>query len=421
MNANTLVFLLEKYAFVIVVLFCFGFFAPDLTPKAGMMANDSASVTEKMSGSNLKKQVFWLFLFSFFMWRFLQHNIFTKHKLHMLGILIFMSGGLALISSLWSEYPALTIKRAFFQVVFCFTVVNSFYFAHKHDVVEKSLFLGGTLIVGLIAFTILTGVAFQSGGNLAGFSAGKNLLGQNLVVFIALLVLQIKLFGQRLPYTHWLIAVLFLFLLLTVSKTSISLVIFFLLIGHTHLFITKSVTNTVFALSLITFIFIPPLSYYLGDYIHVGLYLEPDAITGRGIIWDTLYYDLQYFSKLLFGYGYGAYFSNGTVPHFFDDDWSFLKHITSPHNGYLDILIQYGIAFSLVLVPCLYKLTSGIKHSWLSAAFLIPVVYNLTESAFLRDQSMMWCLAVILLSYVVIMKEENIKIKQIEDLNELHT
>jgi len=154
---------------------------------------------------------------------------------------------------------------------------------------------------------------------------------------------------------------------------------------------------------------LPSLSYYLGEYTHAGLYLDPDAITGRGIIWDTLYYDLQYFSKLLFGYGYGAYFSNGTIPHFFDDDWSFLRHISSSHNGYLDMLLQYGIALSLVIIPCLYKLTSGIKHSWLSAAFILPVVYNLTESAFLRDQSIMWCFAVILMCYVVIMKEEDIK------------
>jgi hypothetical protein len=352
------------------------------------------------------------------MWRLFQHNILTSMTWKMLYVLLFTTGGIALVTGLWSEYPLLTIKRALFQVVFCFSVVTAFYFSFKHQVLEKSLYLGGILIVCMILLSVVMGVAFSSDGNLAAFTKGKNLLGQNLIVLIALLFLQIKLFGQRLPHTHWVLGILLLLLLLTVSKTSIVLLILFILIGHSNLFITKVLTNTVFAASFMLFIFIPPISYFLGEYVHVGLYLEPNAITGRGIIWNTLYHDLEYFSKLLVGYGYGVYFSNGTIPHFFDNDWSFLKHIASSHNGYLDILIQYGLVFSLPLIIFLYKLSAGIKHCWLSAAFIIPVVYNLTESAFLRDQSMMWLFTVILFSYVAIINDEYSLKHNTDNLNE---
>lgn len=407
MFITNIVTFFEKYSFVIIVLFCFGFFGANLMPKVAMTANDATAFSEQISGSNSTKQIFWLSMFAFLTWRGFAQRIFTVDRWNMLLMLTAMAGGIALISVLWSDYPLLTFKRSFFQIIFCFSLVSSFYLAKEHDVIERSLFWGGALIVSLILLTILMGVAFVPSGNLAGFTKGKNVLGQNLVVFIALLFLQIKLFGQRLPYTKWLIGVMFFFLLLTISKTSIALLVIFYLIGLSNILIVKLIKNTAFLIAISIFIFIPALSYYLGDYIHAGLYLDPTAITGRGIIWDTLYYDLEYFSQILLGYGYGAYFSNGTIPYFFDDNWSFLKHIASSHNGYLDVLLQYGLIFSLPIVLFLYKLTAGIKHHWLAAAFIIPIVYNITESTFLRDQSMMWCFTVILFAYVVILKEHH--------------
>ncbi len=416
-SISNLVYWFEKYSFVIIVLFCFGFFSPSLSPKLAMMANDALATAEKISGSNAKKQIFWLAMFGFFIWRLFQNNIFTPNKWRTLCLLIIMSGGLALVSALWSDYTSLTIKRAIFQVIFCFSAVSAFYFAKRHGTIEISLFWGGALIIGLIAYSVVIGAGY-SAGSLAGFTRGKNLLGQNLLVFIALLVLQIKLYGQRLQYTHILIAVLSVLLLLTISKTSILLLIIFILVGYSSLFLSKVICNFAFIVLLMCFIFIPSFSYFLGDYIHAGQYLEPDAITGRGIIWDTLYYDLEYFSKFLFGYGYGAYFSNGSIPYFFDDDWSFLKHIASAHSGYIDVLIQYGVIFSTAVIVCIYKLSSGVKNVWLSSAFIIPVIYNFSESTFLRDQSMMWLFAIILFSYVAILKDEYLSKKYTEHNNE---
>lgn len=405
-NISRVVIWFEKNSFVIIVLFCIGFFSPNLIPKLAMMDNDALNFAESISGSNLKKQLFWIFFFFFFVWRSFSQKIYTSINWNMLCILLFMSGGVALISALWSEYPLLTIKRSFFQLLFCFTVVSSVIFAHKHDNIEKSLFFGGTSVFVLICFTILTGVGFSGNSALAGFTKGKNLLGQNLLVLISLLLIQIKLFTQRLPYTQWLIIALSVFLLLTTSKTSIALLFIFIFIGHTSISFSRLVNNMTFFVLIVLFIFIPSISFFLGDYIHAGLYLDPSAITGRGVIWDTLYFDLSFFKKLLLGYGYGVFFSNGTIPYFFDDDWSFLKHIASAHSGYIDILIQYGVLFSSIVILCVYKMSSDVKNCWLSAAFIIPIIYNFTESTFLRDQSMMWLFTIILFTYVAIIKEQ---------------
>jgi exopolysaccharide production protein ExoQ len=412
MTINNVIYWFEKYSFIIILLYCCGFFFPNLSPKTSIMANDAIAIAEMTSSGNITKQLFWLSFFIFFTWRFFEHNIFTEDAWKMLGVLLFMTGGLALVSVLWSEYPQLTLKRSFFQIVFCFSIVSSFYYAKKHEVIEYSLNLGAMLIVGMILMSIILGVAFSSGGSLAAFTNSKNVLGQNLITVIALMFLQIKLFGQSFSKTKWLIAILCLFLLLTVSKTSIALLLIFILLGYSNLFLAKLLTSVFFVSACTIFIFTPVISYYLGEYIHIGLYLDSSAITGRGIIWDTLYEELIYFSKLLMGHGYGAYFGNGTVPYFFDNEWSFLKHIASSHNGYIDMLIQYGIALSLPIVFCLYALTSKIKHCWLSAAFIIPIVYNLTESTFLKDQSIIWFFTVVLFSYVVIMNHESLSSRQ---------
>ena len=102
MVLNYLVYTLEKYGFIIIVLFCFGFFAPNLIPKLSMMTNDASAVAEKISGSNIVKQVFWLSIFTFYMWRLLSSNILTVMKWEMLLVLLFAAGGLALISIFWS-------------------------------------------------------------------------------------------------------------------------------------------------------------------------------------------------------------------------------------------------------------------------------------------------------------------------------
>lgn len=405
MNITRIVYFFEKYSFIIIILFTIGIFTPHLTPKMGLMDNDSFSVTKSLSGGNFVKQLLWLSLFVFLSWRSFQQKIYTHIKWGMLCTLLFMVGGLALISALWSLYPLLTIKRALFQVILCFCVVTSFFFAKNHNSLEVSLVWGACLIIGMTLVSIVLGVGF-SGGSLAGFTKGKNLLGQSLLVYTALMYLQIKLFSQHLRHTRKLIVVLTILLIFTMSKTSIILLFLFFILGHTNLFLTKLVNSTAFISLIMIFIFVPTFSYFLGDYIHAGLYLDPSAITGRGIIWDTLYFDLDFFSKLSLGYGYGVYFGNGTIPYFFDDDWSFLKHIASAHSGYIDILLQYGLFFSSIIIFFIYRLSSGIKNNWLCAAFIIPIIYNFTESTFLRDQTMMWLFTIILFCYLTSLKEQ---------------
>lgn len=395
---------LDRYAFLIILLYCLEVLAPELSPKAAMMDADAGDRTASISGGNLVKQVFWVAALFFLAWRFIQLNFLTVQAQRQLFLLLALSG-LALVSVLWSGYTSYTVKRAVFQAIFCFCVFSSFFLARYYQTYAQSLYIATGIVVVMILLSVVFGGAFMPDGSLAGFTKGKNLLGQYLLAMIVMLALVIKLDKVEVKKLYIALALVFGFLILTGSKTSTALVILFAALAFSGTLMAKFVVSFAFITFAAVFIFIPGLSYIFADMVHIGQYLSPNAITGRGIIWDTLYYDLFYFSKVTLGYGYGAYFGVGVIPYFFDDPWSFLQHIASSHNGYLDMFLQFGLLGSVFVVGLFIALSMGIRAKWLAASLIVPVVYSFTESAVFRDQSMMWFLTVVLFAYIADYRE----------------
>jgi O-antigen ligase len=306
---------------------------------------------------------------------------------------------LGLTSALWSDFPLLALKRAVFQILFCITVMLSFYYALKHNSLENTLFYSGVLIFLLIIISVLTGAGFNRSFTLTGFSAGKNVLGQNLLVYIVLICLFLKVNNKSSNKLMILGFSLLLVLFLTTSKTRILLFFIFLSVGYLIPKFSTPLALISFSMFFTVFIVIPCVSFYLGDIVHLGQYISLDALTGRGIIWNTLYTDISFYEKIDFGYGYATYFNTGVTPPLFDDSWSFLSRINSTHNGYIDLLMQFGFYGCLIILVTLCFLFKNLKHPWLAAALLVAMVYNFTESAFFRDYSMMWFMVLVVFSY----------------------
>lgn len=393
---NHLITYLEKYGFLLVFLFCFGFFTPDLTSKLGLMFDDS-NVIEDGAKSSVIKQLFWLLMFSFFSLRLFKYRglMLSKPVQHLI-VVLFCICFYAIVTALWSDFPSLTLKRAIFQMLFCFTVIVSFYFACYHDTLTRCMTLACYAILVLITVSFLNGTAFDRVGSLAGFSRGKNILGQNLLVLLGVLALcsqhTIKL-NKKLIFLS---VIFFLLLLLTKSKTSIFIFLTFLLLMKTSNVFRQILVAASFFSLVVVFIVLPVLSAWLSHYTHIAMVLSPEAITGRGMIWDLLYFDLQYFDKLGFGYGYSSYFNTGTTPYLFDEAWSFLSRINSTHNGFIDILVQFGFWGSAFIVSSLVYLYATANDKSIIPFFIIPLMYNITEATFLRDQNMMWLFILLL-------------------------
>ncbi len=408
-----LIIWLEKNGFLLMLLFCLGALSPDLSTKISLMELELDVVNENLSGSNTFKQVFWVGLFLFFSYRYLFtdciHPIRSLIKNKILLLMILCS--VALMSAGWSNYPSFTVKRAIFQFIFCSSLAMSFSFALYHKHIEATLKWAIFICIGLIAFTFVTGVAFSTDMKLAGFTKGKNLLGVNLAVLITLSHILMKTFNIKSIKLNLLLVILFVLLLFTQSKTSITLVVTYFIIVRLSHFKINAFSILLSTLLFTAFIFVPGISYYLNDYTHIAMYLDPESLTGRGVIWDALYYDLAFFNKMALGYGYGSYFEVGVIPFILDDDYSFLKFINSAHSGYLQLLLQFGVIGCFFIFLIFFTALQNVKSPYLTAGIIIPLIHNITEASIFRDTNVIWFFMIVIIISSGIRVTNRVKIK----------
>lgn len=395
----------KKYGFLIVLLYVCGLFTPDLTPKVSLLELDLNTLSEIKSGSDSFKQLFWLSL------TFLYSILFFKEKNDLryqsalkelkLPILFFgISLFIFFISCFWSGFASITIKRAAFQLLLFWVLIQSYIFSMLTGQLVNNVRLLCLFVLAMIVFSIVTASGINPYFELAGFSKSKNIMGAILAVLIVFSHI-IFVSNNKLKENKKIILILGIFLIFTVSKTSILLVALYFLLTN-----LPSIVNRFFSFLVITsvmclFIVFPYVSYLANDFWNISLLVDSSFMTGRGAIWENIYHDLYYFDKIHLGYGYGSYFGTPTTPYFFDDEYSFMQYINSAHNGYIELLSQVGIlSFFIIIFYFLifYRSTSNVCLSALS----FPIFYNISEPAFFRDQHIVWilCLLLICVSHI---------------------
>lgn len=408
-----LIAFIEKYGFLLVLLFCLGAFSPDFTSKVDSIKDLSMSL-ERQSSNDVIKQIFWISIFFFFTIRMFSESFYATFKKE-LGFCLGIGMAICFISLLsitWSLHPDVTFRRSFFQFIFFSAVALSCIFSFKHNTFAKSVELSSIIVIGLCFITIVTNTGFNESFALEGYTEGKNPLATKLLVLFALQIVSKKIFLLENRKSNILLYLVFFLLILTQSKTSIFIVFIYLLSINTLRDLSKPFVTFLFACCITLFIFLPSISYYLNNLWHVGLYLEDDALTGRGIIWDNLYYDMLFFSKIAFGYGYGSYFGVNQIPYFFDLEHSFLRTVTSAHNGYIGLFIQLGVIGCVYLFSVLLWVGKQFNHPLLILTLMIPIIHNITESSFYRDQSIIWLLFIILVCSVSLVRYGKIRVAQ---------
>lgn len=394
---------MQKYGFLLVLLYCFGCLTPALHPKVSMMEIDLNSTIGNKSGGNLFKQLFWISLFVFYgistvvyKNKLLNKSHFTKAVLAFSLIL-----SISLLSMIWSSFPSYVLKRTLFQLIFISACILSFYFSYNHNSLDKCIRLCIYTMFFLIFLSLLFGWGLTSDLSLAGYEKGKNVLGMDLVVIFIFY----NLFNKNDPRNIKLTINTFLIALivLTQSTTCLLLTIIFFTFSKFRQEHIK-VINFIALLSLAgIFIVLPSVSYYANSYTHIGLYVEPEFITGRGYIWDTIYYDLSFFKNMFLGYGYASYFGTPEIPYLFDDSYSFLKFISSPHNGFISLLLQFGV-LSIVVLLLFMLMGANVNGSSLNAALTVVIIHNITEDSFFRDNTVIWLLFIIVIACTLVNK-----------------
>ena len=390
---------LEKYGLLLMLLFCLGVFAPDFSNKMSAVDHELDVITNSLAQSNTFKQVFWIFVFIFFSFRFFINTeidklkpVITYKTFFLMVICIF-----ALISASWSSYPLISMKRAIFQFLFCTSISVGLCFSYYHKSIELNLKVAVIICILMVLLAVVQGVGLNESLQLAGYSKSKNTMGVNLAVLIVISHMWTKSFDINSKFLNGMLILLFILLVLTQSKTSIVLCIIYFLMTQLSLFKLKLITSSLAVIFFSVFILIPGVSYHINDYQHIALYVDDGFFTGRGIIWDALYYDLGFFDEITMGYGYGSYFGVGVIPFVLDDKYSFLQYVSSAHNGYLHLLLQFGVVGSCFIFILLMISMLKSNNKYLHAALIIPILHNVTESSIFRDVNMAWFLMVVII------------------------
>lgn len=407
----------KKYGFLIVLLYVCGIFSPDLSPKVHLLDLDLNIMSEVKSGSDIFKQLFWLlFSFLYFILYFKYKNDSTyqvalkelKLPIIFLGValLIFFS------SCFWAQFPLITFKRAVFQFLLFWVLMQAYIFATITGMLVINVKILCVIVLSMIVFSVLIGSGINPYFELAAYSKSKNNMGAILAVLILFSHI-VFASNNKLKENKKVLFLLFICLILTVSKTSIILVILYFILTKISNIAIRFFSWFFIIFSLCLFIVFPIISYFANDFWHVGLFIEPDFMTGRGAIWDNIYYDLDYFNKISFGYGYGSYFGTPIPPYFFDDEYSFLQYINSAHNGYLELLSQIGVLSLFVIVFYFLMFLRKTSNICL-AALSFPIFYNISEPAFFRDQHIVWVLCLLLLCVTNIPLKHTMCVKKVK-------
>lgn len=399
----------EKWGLLIVLLYCCGLFTPDFSPKIQLLELDLNSLSDTKSGSDFFKQIFWLllaFIYTLIVYVNRSNADYIIVVKSMRTPLFFMIAILFIcsLSVLWADYSALSIKRTAFQLILFWVLLQSFIFCYLRGKLVSTFKCLCYLIVLMVFISVITGSGINPYLELAGFAKSKNTMGAMLGVIFILSHLILSYYNVLIENKYLLFLVLLL-LLLTFSKTSILLVFVYLFLS-----LLSTVKIRFFLMvSLFTiiclFIFTPIVTYLLGSIWHVGLIVPPEFMTGRGLIWDTIYYDLDYFNKMIFGYGYGSFFGTPSPPYFFDSQDSFLRYINSSHNGYIELLTQIGFfSIFVALIPLVVIYRSS--YELIISAVSFPIFYNISEPAILRDQHIVWVMCLLLIFFPSVLKNE---------------
>lgn len=388
-------------------LFVFKFFEPTFaTPNLlALTDKELESLVENRSGTNLFNKVKWLGLFAiaaavvaFEPRRFMRLARFAWP--------LFLICAIAIASVMWSVDSGATMRRAVRATLPIIVLVVGVAYLNnpRQAFAVLHVALAAMLAQNLAALGIPG--TFDAFGNFTGSVPSKNQLG-----YLAALAILVGLCSHHWTTSAWqraanlaYLAGWALVLALSVSKTSIALT----LVVPVGLIAADAMSRylgvgigflTAVALSLVLVV-IGFVRYGFGLTPLQALDLEHVTFTGRTQIWDFMIDQID--DRLLFGYGFGAFWGIGGGAPSLTATYEYIWYLDSAHNGYIDLTAHIGLlgllAFAVILVhfsraaaklfeyePSLYRTV------WLFVLFVL--LHNLLESTIFRPiETPLWLL-----------------------------
>ncbi len=307
----------------------------------------------------------------------------------------------AWLSVAWSLAPAISVRRVGLLSVgtmAAFLLVRQL--GTKRSITVIRIALVAALVGSIAVCLALPSVGVQHmvvltektyGGTWRGLFIDKNMCGQFCMIVMLFFVFGRFPEPRRSPimqYVFRLLVVLAAAFLLykTQSKTSMGVVGAALLFG----FIARYVRRLGYLLIPLAGYLVAVIVFYSDSLVAPFIHAldDPEAFTGRGAIWSSVFVYLQ--THWLLGTGYGAFWAVGDVsPIFQTAGHEWVREVLTAHNGYLDTWAQVGLpglilvlvaTFIIPLVRILSSRIDGKDVALLSSLLVGFIGINVTES-----------------------------------------
>jgi exopolysaccharide production protein ExoQ len=256
---------------------------------------------------------------------------------------------LAIISTVWSQVPDQTIRKA---ILLLFSMVFAWFFSTYYspaDQIRILIALGAGVVVSSIAWVILLpqyGMSYS--GDWKGIFGQKNLLGSSIVfLFSGAIFFRAP---SRLDLLKWVVPSMFPLGLLIMSQSRTSWVLAILLVGFRILGpIIVRIRREAIPFMLFSAVF-GVIIALVGLSAVLSLVGRDLSFTGRTHEWKVIFpFALTHF---WFGYGYQGFWT-GTQGDSGRVDAILGAVTTVADNGYLDIMLQFGVLGIVMLVVML--------------------------------------------------------------------
>jgi exopolysaccharide production protein ExoQ len=376
------------------ILYLFAIRAPDLLFGVSEAEADSSSAAGNLFNQLIVPAMFFAVCILVYAYRISSRRLW--HALLPMAPLLLMIA----LSTLWSDYPELTIRRVsreFIEVAALAMLAACF----SNPRAMLAVLFRAFLIIGcldLLSYAIfpdsLTSLGF------AGIHGHKNLAGQFFVVALPVYLfgtLDKEISGNRLLGLFSLISGVAM-LVATQSKTSIGAIVF----GFSLLLLARGLfRHPTFRISFLLFFLLGLLGAIAvtiswGPNELLEILIGDPTLTGRDQIWR--YAISKYDGSPIVGVGYGALWQIGLQIQLALRSMGFFLVFNEAHNGYLEIAAQLGIAGLICLLIFLMKTLLNALSYWAAVeknafcgagAFTIYIFWalvlsNITESIYFQ-------------------------------------
>lgn len=312
---------------------------------------------------------------------------------------------MALMSFLWSDFPANSRRRAITTMQ---TSYFGLYVASRFTIKQQLQMLGwafGIVTVFSLLFSLaFPGTAIEAGANAGSWRgpfAQKNLLAR-FMVLSTIIFLLLGLDNPKYPKVTWgLFGLSLLMILLTGSKTALLLTLTLLILTPLYKLLRNKDTLIIPMLVLGVLISGTLVIYVAENWVDLLAALGRDpTLSGRTDLWELAGELIA--KRYWLGYGYqGFWLDGGGAVIIWKAEGYKPPHA---HNGFVNTALDLGVVglflFVLTMLATYLRSVVWLRRN-LQAADLFPIfyvtfffLYNHTESTIIEPNSIFWALLV---------------------------